>query len=196
MSEEARKDDSGKPMWDALPWKAINEMVDNFHDGAHRYGRDNYLVGEGLAFSRLFAAMQRHGVEWWLGEDRTTDSQVHHLACVASNALMLLEMILEGTGIDDRPENFRRAITSSLGMINRRIPTNTDGSVQSVTSITPAEANDVNDESKRGTIEDGPTQVFPVGSLCVACEAPAPTHFLRCPHWKNAVAAGKRNQLV
>lgn len=103
-STGGRKDDAGKLRYDLLPVDALREVVKGLTLGAGRYGEHNWRVG--LKFSRTYAALQRHANSFWEGEDfdQVTDDEVqYHLAAVISNAMFMLQFLIDGRkDLDDR----------------------------------------------------------------------------------------------
>jgi hypothetical protein len=87
------KNDAGKDRWALLPIGPAREVVRVLMHGAKEY-RDpegpNYLkVDNGE--ERYYEALIRHLAAWWEdGERYDLESGLHHLAHVASNALILL----------------------------------------------------------------------------------------------------------
>jgi hypothetical protein len=111
---DSLKLDYGKLPWHLLPWDAVAEVVKVLQFGASKY-RDRGWE-EGMEYSRLFSAGQRHGIEWFQKRKRTaTDSKLHHLAHKACNDLFLLAYELRKIGKDDRPETKKRRSNSSAG---------------------------------------------------------------------------------
>lgn len=99
--------DYGKLPWHLLPWDAVAEVVKVLAFGASKYRSRGWE--QGMEYSRLFSAGQRHGVEWFQKRKRkATDSKLHHLAHRICNDLFLLAYELRKTGIDDRPEKKKR----------------------------------------------------------------------------------------
>jgi hypothetical protein len=107
MSDLGTKNDSGKPAMSMIPPHALLEIGKAFEVGSRKYGQFNYM--KGLPVIRLTGASLRHMFQFLSGEDYDKEAlekygvQVHHLACVCTNAMMALEMILRGrTELDDR----------------------------------------------------------------------------------------------
>lgn len=99
---EAKKSDEGKPRFDLLPMLAIERVARVMGFGAAKYGAHNYLKGRGLAYSRLIRAGIGHLVSFAVGRESDDETGESHLAHAACTALMLLELVLRGKGIDDR----------------------------------------------------------------------------------------------
>jgi len=106
MPEFGPKDSQGKLEWAALPWGPLMEVVKVFEYGAtpDKYG-DYWTYCQGIPARKLYSATLRHLVKWfWFGEETDPESNCHHLAHVAANALMMLAS--HGSGCaeaDDRP---------------------------------------------------------------------------------------------
>jgi hypothetical protein len=93
------KDDQGKEKFTMIPQLAIKEVAKVFTHGADKYGDFNYSKqGDVL---RYIDALHRHTNQYLSGENMD-ESGVHHLACVAANALMALDGILNKTITDNR----------------------------------------------------------------------------------------------
>lgn len=86
------KHDDLKIRWDLGPWDALNELMYVWTVGAYKYEPRNWE--KGFRWGRSFAAIFRHAIAWWLGEERDPDTGAHHLAQVAWNALALLHFVL------------------------------------------------------------------------------------------------------
>ena len=97
---EGRKDDQGKLRYDLLPPDALEALVEIFTDGAAKYGEYNW--SQGMAWSRPFAAAQRHLWAWWAHQDMDQESGRSHLAHAAVNLLFLLAYSKREVGNDDR----------------------------------------------------------------------------------------------
>ena len=100
---EGTKNDSGKPRWELLPYDAVEEVVKVLTEGAKKYDDRNWE--QGIKYSRVFAAAQRHMSAFWQGSNiNQADFNLHHIAHAATSLLMLLAYELRGmTNWDDRP---------------------------------------------------------------------------------------------
>ena len=92
---------SNKPKTSPVPPIAIFALGAAMQDGANKYGRFNWRTSEVTA-SVFFDAMMRHLLMWYSGEDKASDSKVHHLAHLMAGAAILLDAIQTGVLIDDR----------------------------------------------------------------------------------------------
>jgi hypothetical protein len=101
--DEFKKFDQGKPKFTMIPQLALKEVAKVFTHGADKYGEFNYS-GNGDVL-RYIDALHRHINQYLTGED-TDESGVHHLACVAANALMALDGILNNSINDNRNKTY------------------------------------------------------------------------------------------
>jgi hypothetical protein len=84
-----RKNDQGKPKIDLIPPGAILEVAEVLTDGVEEYGAHNWR--DGIAYSRLYSAIQRHLLAFWKGEN--IDKSGHRaLAHACTDIMMLMEM--------------------------------------------------------------------------------------------------------
>lgn len=98
---EGVKEDGGKPRWDLMPSQATEEIAEVFTFGAEKYAAHNFR--KGLAFSRLFAACQRHLWAWVRGEENDPETGLSHLSRAVCNLLMIRDLqIHRGDQDDDR----------------------------------------------------------------------------------------------
>jgi hypothetical protein len=97
---EAVKYDAGKPRYDLIPPEALDGLARLLTQGVESYGKDNWQ--KGLAWSRLYAALQRHAWKWFRGEDYDADDGQHHLLSVISSAMFLYASQAREIGCDDR----------------------------------------------------------------------------------------------
>lgn len=96
------KSDEGKLPFDLLPVRPLEQLVAAYQVGADKYGPNSWR--RGIVFSLVFAAMMRHAWAWWRGEKFDLEDGQHHLASVASSALILIELERTAPGCDDRAE--------------------------------------------------------------------------------------------
>lgn len=74
----------------------------SFLEGALKYGRFNWRIA-GVRASIYNAALTRHQMDWWNGEDTDPVTRVHNLASIIACAGILLDAELCGKLTDDRP---------------------------------------------------------------------------------------------
>ena len=98
---EGVKFDSGKLRMDLLPPDALEAMARILTDGAVKYGDRNWE--KGMAWSRPYAALLRHLLAWWSGQDTDPESGHPHLWHVMTNAVFLASYEQRKIGEDDRP---------------------------------------------------------------------------------------------
>lgn len=91
--------------FDLIPAKALTALAEHYGRTAKKYPPNNWR--KGFEWSKSYAAILRHLTQWWDGETLDVDAAwpegSPHLAAVAWHALTLLEYVLTGTGVDDRP---------------------------------------------------------------------------------------------
>jgi len=98
----AAKFDNGKPRLDLMPWDALIGTAMVFTYGAVKYSARNWE--KGMRWTRPFAAMLRHMLYWFMGEDFDSESGLHHLDHADCNLKMLQAYAKRGVGDDDRPD--------------------------------------------------------------------------------------------
>ena len=87
-SSEFVKDDEGKLQYSLLPKDELEEIVKVLQYGATKYGRDNWKLCNDK--NRYIDALYRHLEAYRAGEMFDKDTNLHHLAHLACNALFLL----------------------------------------------------------------------------------------------------------
>lgn len=86
------KYDGGKLRYDLLPPEPIADIVRVLTYGAQKYDDNSWqTVPNGVA--RYTAALMRHFEAWRAGESVDRESQLHHLAHAACNAVFLLYLV-------------------------------------------------------------------------------------------------------
>ena len=97
---EGKKFDCGKVRVDLLPSESLFEVAKVLGFGADKYGEHNWR--KGMAWSRLYAAAQRHMMKWNAGETHDEESGMNHLAHACVNLLFLLSYSEHHPDLDDR----------------------------------------------------------------------------------------------
>ena len=87
-SSEFVKDDEGKLQYSLLPKDELEEIVKVLQYGATKYGRDNWKLCNDK--NRYIDALYRHLEAYRAGEMLDKDTNLHHLAHLACNAIFLL----------------------------------------------------------------------------------------------------------
>jgi hypothetical protein len=95
------KYDNEKLRMDLLPPKSIEEIASIFTYGARKYNSRNWELG--MLYGRVYAAIQRHLLKYWSGEDDDPESGLPHLAHAGFGILALLEYRRIAPQFDDRP---------------------------------------------------------------------------------------------
>jgi hypothetical protein len=72
MSEQGRKDDTGKVRLELFPGEALFAIGQVLTFGAAKYADRNWE--KGMKWGRVFGALQRHLWAWWQGKSPTTTS--------------------------------------------------------------------------------------------------------------------------
>lgn len=86
---EGRKYDTGKPMWNLLPLKTLEQVVEILTFGAEKYGANNWQNVTPFN-ERYYAAMMRHIAAWQGGEVFDRESGKSHLAHAACCLMFLM----------------------------------------------------------------------------------------------------------
>lgn len=99
---EGKKNDDGKLRYDLIPPEALKGTAAILTFGARKYSDRNWE--QGIAYGRVYAALQRHLWAWWGKEERDHEtglSHLHHAAC----CIAFLQTFVERnrTELDDRP---------------------------------------------------------------------------------------------
>lgn len=94
------KFDQNKPDLSLLPRVAKEGIARAFMDGQRKYGRYNYL--NGMEWTRILAAIDRHLSAFNDGEDIAIDSQLNHLYHAGAGIMMLIEYYDKKLGTDNR----------------------------------------------------------------------------------------------
>jgi hypothetical protein len=105
MSDEAQKNDGGKPPMGLLDTFALVQIARVLAFGAQKYAAHNWR--KGMEWSRMVDAMLRHILAWNDGEDNDPESGLSHLAHAGCCLMFLLNYELTHTEFDDR---YRRAV--------------------------------------------------------------------------------------
>lgn len=105
LEEKDLKQDTMKLRYDLVPAEALEELVKVYTFGAKKYEAHSWEAG--MKVSRIYAALFRHMLAWWTGEDTDKESGLSHLAHAAWNAIALLTYAKRGMHeTDDRPFRF------------------------------------------------------------------------------------------
>lgn len=84
------------------PW-ALEAIAKGLTYGAEKYGENNWL--EGIQFSRVYGALLRHLIAWYLGEEMDEESGNHHFDHAGCMWMMLNRYAKDKRyeHLDDRP---------------------------------------------------------------------------------------------
>ena len=86
---------------DLIPVGPLTEVATHYGRGALKYSPDNWR--KGYAYSLSYAALQRHAMQFWAGEDDDQETGSSHMAAVVFHALALMEFRKTHPELDDRP---------------------------------------------------------------------------------------------
>lgn len=89
VGEVGIKYDDGKIRYDLVPVRAMEDWAKVISLGARKYGENNWQKLKNPR-SRYYAALMRHLVSWWRGEEIDPESGLPHLAHVMCNASFLM----------------------------------------------------------------------------------------------------------
>ena len=104
--DEGKKNDTEKARMDLISPPAMFALARILGFGSKRYGDRNWELG--IKYGRVMAALQRHLLAWWGGEDLDPETGENHLHHVLCNAMFLSHFVShpEKYGeFDDRPNN-------------------------------------------------------------------------------------------
>lgn len=71
-------------------------------EGAAKYGRNNYIAGDGVVASIYIDAAKRHLDAWFAGEENAHDTGTPHLANALATIAIVVKCQVHGKLIDDR----------------------------------------------------------------------------------------------
>ena len=97
---EGTKYDANKPRMDLLPTNPLVDIAKVLTHGASKYQPHNWR--KGIAYSRVYAALQRHLSAWNNGQDLDPESKENHLAHAGCCLMFLLEYTHSRPEFDDR----------------------------------------------------------------------------------------------
>lgn len=92
--------DAGKLRVDLLPSHAMFEVAKVLTFGCEKYGEHNWR--QGIEWSRVYAAAQRHLMKWNSGETHDEETGINHLAHACANLMFLLTYSKSHPELDDR----------------------------------------------------------------------------------------------
>lgn len=107
--KKAVKHDAGKSPLHLVSPEFMFALGDILKHGADKYGERNWETENGMAWSRIYAAAQRHIWAWWSGEDNDPESGRSHIDH-ASACLMMLSHYAKNSDVftlDDRPTTIK-----------------------------------------------------------------------------------------
>ena len=107
MIPKGKKLDSEKIRYELLPPEALEGTAKILTFGAKKYGDRNWE--DGIEFSRVYGALQRHLIAWWGGEDTDTESGESHLHHAGCNIAFLQSFVVrKQKELDNRPRRNKK----------------------------------------------------------------------------------------
>jgi hypothetical protein len=100
IQNQAVNYDSGKLRLDLIPPEVTVALALAFGYGAEKYSDDNWL--KGMDWSRHIGSLERHLLDWKMGQTHDKESGNHHLAHALVRMAMLLVYEMREIGNDDR----------------------------------------------------------------------------------------------
>lgn len=100
-SETGGEKGSKLARFDLIPQGPLWQVAELYGKGAEKYAERNWE--RGYPWHLSFAAMQRHGSQFWSGENRDPETGCHPLAAVIFHAMGLMEFEETHPEFDDRP---------------------------------------------------------------------------------------------
>lgn len=85
--------------YELIPWDAMNAVARVYAKGAIKYDDHNWR--KGIPFGDHYAALMRHAVAFWEGEELDEDGEPH-MAHVVFHALALIKAPAEHPEMDNR----------------------------------------------------------------------------------------------
>ena len=103
LASEGVKYDEDKLRTDLVPPESIQWIAKVFTFGSNKYDDNNWR--NGMKFSRVYGAVQRHLLSWYEGEDNDPETEYCHLwhaawGCITLGYYMLYHKVYEK--FDDR----------------------------------------------------------------------------------------------
>mgnify|MGYP001588609325 CR=1 FL=1 len=86
--------------FDLIPPAALIALAEHFGVGATKYEDRNWE--RGYPWSLSFAALQRHILAFWNGEDLDPETRSHHAIAAMWHCAVLFTFSTKGLGTDDR----------------------------------------------------------------------------------------------
>ncbi len=88
--------------FDVLPWRVVLEVALGMMEGGRKYGRHNYR-SMGVRASVYYDATTRHLADYFAGKPVDSESGLSHLTKALSSSQVLLDSMVMGNWVDDRP---------------------------------------------------------------------------------------------
>ncbi|MCK5604168.1 hypothetical protein KAR91_19935, partial [Candidatus Pacearchaeota archaeon] len=85
-----------------LPWRVVLETALGMMEGGRKYGKHNYR-SMGVRASVYYDATTRHLADYFVGKQVDQESGLSHLTKALSSSQVLLDSMVMGNWVDDRP---------------------------------------------------------------------------------------------
>jgi len=99
-NNQGNKDDKDKDRMGLLSSEAMRQIAKVMTKGAVKYDAHNWR--KGIAWSRVYDAIQRHLVAWNAGQDKDPETSLSHLAHAGCGIMFLLDYEKNRKNFDDR----------------------------------------------------------------------------------------------
>lgn len=86
-----------------IPANVMAELGVAMLEGASKYGRHNYRAAGVRASVYYDAAVGRHLMDWWEGDDIDKDSGLSHITKAIAALVVLRDSMMQDNWVDDRP---------------------------------------------------------------------------------------------
>lgn len=100
-----------------MPILTLASIAKPFADGAKKYGLKNFYDFESYT-SVYLSALKRHLMLFEVGQDNTSDSNVHHVDSMIAGLMVMREKMLVGKLVDDRKKLDNDVIEKLEEMLN------------------------------------------------------------------------------
>lgn len=89
------------PRFDLIPYSGMVSLARHYGAGAAKYAKHNWAAG--YEWSKPFAALMRHLLAFWSGEDIDAETGSPHIIASAWHCLTMVEFAITHPEFDDRP---------------------------------------------------------------------------------------------
>lgn len=115
--DQALRYNKGKPMLGLIDAEFEKELGKVLTAGAAKYAKENWR--KGLPWSEVVDSMKRHINSFVAGEDKDPETDCHHMAHVACNAMFLVWFATHRKDFDDR---YKEPTSPSVAIGREEVP--------------------------------------------------------------------------